>query len=138
MSGEDCTERAGCRYRGYPRGVLLDALGVSKEEQLVLQNRSAYAATELVTLKLRIGAILRPREKRPVILKLTEELTVKCVRAGVRRDQDLARRSNFARDVLSRPVQLELVNGALRHVEDRRADGLVRDVLTIKEDTRCA
>ena len=56
------------------------------------------------------------------------------VGARVGRDQHLAGGCDFARDVLSGAVQLELVDRALRDVEDGRADRLVGDVLPVQKD----
>ncbi len=64
------------RDRSHTRRVLLDTLRVSEEEQLVLKDRTANAATKLVALELRILAVLGARKQSTVILKVVKELAV--------------------------------------------------------------
>src|SRR5580698_337453 len=133
VSGEDGWEERANRRGG--SGVLLNALGVGEEEELVLNYGAADRAAELVALEGRVHGVLGTGEAGAVVLEVIEERTVDGVGAAAGGDEDLAGGSDVTGDVLCGTVELELVDGALRDVEDCRADGLVGDVLTIEKNS---
>jgi len=122
------TERCG-------RGLfLLDAFAFGEEEEFVLENRAAHCAAELVALEGRVHGLGRGKAGA-VILEDVKGFAVEIIGAGVGGDQHLTGRGQLARGILRGVVDLELADGILRDVEDRRADILIGDVLAIEQDT---
>ncbi len=59
------------------RRLLLDPLRVSEEEQLVLDNRAANAAAELISLERGLDAARRIGEESAIVLEVIESLPMK-------------------------------------------------------------
>jgi hypothetical protein len=92
--GIDCLK--GRTKRDRDRRLLLDTLGVAKEEKLVLDDWTADPAPELVALKRCGNAPLRSCKQCPLILVVVEGLPMEGIRSGACRYQNLTGRSYVA------------------------------------------
>lgn len=113
--------------------VLLDALCIQKEEQLVFDKRSTERTSELVALEGRVGAVERS-ESGMAVLKVIEKVPVDAVRPLPCRHQYLSSRCKVTRHVLVGTVDLELTDGTFGYIHHRSSYILVGDVLTIEDD----
>src|ERR1700722_481053 len=126
-----CKRRAGQTDRRKP--ILLGALTVKKEEQLVLDDGSAHVSPELLALK-RIVVPAGCVGFETVVANESERLAVKTVSPGLGGHVDRARRGQILGKVERRLAQLELVNRAGRDVGCCRTHGLVADINAVHVD----
>ena len=114
--------------------ILLNPFYIGKEEQLVLDDRTANIAAELIALKRQVCAAGGSGKPGTVVLEVVKQLPVKRVRTGARSNQYLSRGRYLTGHVLSRTIELEFIDRPGRRVEDRRADRFIGNVLTVQQN----